>query len=66
MFFCGKTRAERDYSQGKRRTQGKTAKKAEKMRIFLRRVEIAAKTAVPTHAVVRSGRFLRVRAKAFE
>jgi hypothetical protein len=45
MFFCGKTRAERDYSQGKRRTQGKTAKKAGKMRIFLKRVEIAAKTA---------------------
>jgi len=66
MFFCGKTRAERDYSQGKRGTQGKTAKKAGKLQISFRRVEIAAKTAVRTHAVVRSGRFLRVRAKAFE
>jgi hypothetical protein len=66
MFFCGKTRAESDYSQGKRRTQGKTAKKAGKMQIFLGRVEIAAKTAGRTHALVRSGQFLRVRAKALE
>jgi hypothetical protein len=45
MFSCGKTRAARDYSQGKLRTQGKTAKKAGKMRIFRGYVEIPAKTA---------------------
>jgi hypothetical protein len=33
-IFCGKTRAAKDYSQGKRRTQGKIAKKAGKMKIF--------------------------------
>jgi len=45
MFFCVKTRAEGDYSQGKWRTQGKIAKKAVKMRLFLRRVENTAKIA---------------------
>jgi hypothetical protein len=50
VFFCGKTRAERDYNQGNRITQGKTAKKAGKMQFFWRYVEIAAKTAVRTHA----------------
>jgi hypothetical protein len=47
MFSCGKTRAEWDYSQGNRETQGKIAKKAEKMQIFRGRVEITAKTAAP-------------------
>jgi hypothetical protein len=47
MFSCGKTRAAKNYSQGNRGTQGKIAKKAEKMRIFRGRVEIAAKNAVP-------------------
>jgi hypothetical protein len=45
MFFRVKTRAERDYSQGKRRTQGKTAKKAGKMQVFLGHVEIPCKNA---------------------
>jgi hypothetical protein len=35
-FMCGKTRAARDYSQGKGGTQGKIAKKAGKMQILLR------------------------------
>jgi len=47
MFSCGKTRAEWDYSQGNRRTQGKIAKKAGKMRIFRGHVEITTKNAVP-------------------
>jgi hypothetical protein len=47
MFSCGKTRAEWDYSQENRRTQGKIAKKAEKTQIFQGRVEIPAKNAVP-------------------
>jgi hypothetical protein len=45
MFSCGKTRAEGDYNQGNRGTQVKIAKKAGKMRVFWRRVEITAKTA---------------------
>jgi len=36
VFFCEKTRAGRHYSQGNTGTQGKIAKKAEKMRIFWR------------------------------
>jgi hypothetical protein len=47
MFSCGKTRAAKNYSQGNRGTQGKIAKKAEKMQIFQGRVEIPAKNAVP-------------------
>jgi len=47
LIFTEKTRAARNYSQGNRGTQGKIAKKAEKMRIFRGRVEITAKNAVP-------------------
>jgi len=47
MFSCGKTRAAKNYSQGNRGTQGKIAKKAEKMQIFQGRVEIPAENAVP-------------------
>jgi len=36
-MFTEKTRAAKDYSQGNRRTQGKIAKKAGKMRVFLER-----------------------------
>jgi hypothetical protein len=43
--FHSKTRAAKDYSQGKSRTQGKIAKKAGKMQIFLERVEITAEIA---------------------
>jgi hypothetical protein len=46
VIFSEKTRAARNYSQGNRGTQGKIAKKAEKMRIFRGRVEITAKNAV--------------------
>jgi hypothetical protein len=49
LVFLRKTRAARDYSQGKRRTQGKTAKKAGKMLVFGRDVEITAKNGVGTH-----------------
>src|SRR5262249_60531514 len=35
LFSTEMVRAGRDYSQGKRRTQGKIAKKAVKMRVFL-------------------------------
>jgi hypothetical protein len=45
MFSCGITRAKGDYSQGLRRTQGKIAKKAGKMRVSWRCVEIAAENA---------------------
>jgi len=34
-MFTEKTRAAKDYSQGNRRRQGKIAKKAGKMRVFL-------------------------------
>jgi len=47
LIFTEKTRAARNYSQGNRGTQGKIAKKAEKMRIFRGRVENTAKNAVP-------------------
>jgi hypothetical protein len=47
VIFTKKTRAARNYSQGNRGTQGKIAKKAEKMRIFQGRVEITAENAVP-------------------
>jgi hypothetical protein len=47
MFSCGKTRAAKNYNQGNRGTQGKIAKKAEKMQIFQGRVEIPAENAVP-------------------
>jgi hypothetical protein len=46
LIFTEKTRAARNYSQGNRGTQGKIAKKAEKMRVFWGRVEITAENAV--------------------
>jgi hypothetical protein len=59
MFSCGKTRAEGDYSQGKWRTQGKIAKKAEKMQIFWWRVEITAENAAPRVGAELSNGFRR-------
>jgi len=40
LFGCEKTRAVGDYSQAESRTQGKTAKKAGKMRLFVRQLEM--------------------------
>jgi hypothetical protein len=35
LFSCKKTRAEPDYSEGRKRTQGQMSKKGRKMAIFL-------------------------------